>query len=235
MPNSNRGPSAVATARSRSSSSRSCGPIRRKAKIVFYVTWFIVTVLAATVAASKWHPVMALFAGLASGLSSPPPSSGPSRGRVAGHPGHLVVDPRNPPGREAWSSAGSSSPSTPPWPTGWPSPSRLPVSQPPLRPVRSRIHQALWCLVTRHRIRACFSEFIITNRTGSLPVILRARPTPVGERVWIWLRPGLSLDDLLDRLDKIAVACWATAALAEAASSSPTPRSSGWTSSAATC
>ena len=30
--------------------------------------------------------------------------------------------------------------------------------------------------------------------------------------MWIWLRPGLSLDDLPDRLDKIAVACWATAA-----------------------
>ncbi len=38
--------------------------------------------------------------------------------------------------------------------------------------------------------------------------------------MWIWLRPGLSLDDLLDRLDKIAVACWATAALAEVASRS---------------
>ena len=36
--------------------------------------------------------------------------------------------------------------------------------------------------------------------------------------MWIWLRPGLCLDDLLDRLDKIAVACWATAAMAEAAS-----------------
>ena len=76
-----------------------------------------------------------------------------------------------------------------------------------------------WCLITRHRIRTCFSEFIITNRTGSLPLILWAIPTPVGERVWIWLRPGLSLDDLLGRLDKIAVACWATAATAEAASS----------------
>src|SRR6266536_5894255 len=41
---------------------------RRKAKIVFYVTWFIIAVLAATVAASKWHPVIALFAGLALGL-----------------------------------------------------------------------------------------------------------------------------------------------------------------------
>ena len=38
--------------------------------------------------------------------------------------------------------------------------------------------------------------------------------------MWIWLRPGLSLDDLQDRLDKIAVACWATAALAETASRS---------------
>ena len=88
------------------------------------------------------------------------------------------------------------------------------------KPVRTRIHQVTWCLVTRHRIRTCFSEFIITNRTGSLPLILWARPTPVGERVWLWLRPGLSLDDLLDRLDKIAVACWATSAVAEAASRS---------------
>ena len=89
-----------------------------------------------------------------------------------------------------------------------------------IRPVRARINALTWCLVTRHRVRTCFSEFIITNRTGSLPLILWARPTPVGERVWIWLRPGLAIDDLLDRLDKIAVACWATAAVAEAASRS---------------
>ena len=36
---------------------------RRKAKIVFYVTWVITATLAATVAASKWHPVIALLAG----------------------------------------------------------------------------------------------------------------------------------------------------------------------------
>src|SRR5437879_4358032 len=41
---------------------------RRTAKIMFYVTWVIVTVLAATVAASKWHPVIALFAGMAFGF-----------------------------------------------------------------------------------------------------------------------------------------------------------------------
>ena len=41
---------------------------RRKAKIVFYVTWFIVAVLAATVAASRWHPIIALLFGVASGF-----------------------------------------------------------------------------------------------------------------------------------------------------------------------
>ena len=40
---------------------------RRKAKIVYYVTWAITAVLAATVAASKWHPVIALVAGVAFG------------------------------------------------------------------------------------------------------------------------------------------------------------------------
>ena len=191
---------------------------RRKAKIVFYVTWFIVTVLAATVAASKWHPVIALFAGLAFGFIT----AAIIWAVVAAWPviraiwwwtpetlltGSLVfgwielAEHTTLVYRLAFTFAITGIPAA-------------------FRPVRSRIHQALWCLVTRHRIRACFSEFIITNRTGSLPLILWARPTPVGERVWIWLRPGLSLDDLLDRLDKIAVACWATAALAEAASRS---------------
>src|SRR5882724_9159541 len=41
---------------------------RRKAKIVYYVTWAITAVLAATVMASKWHPVIALVAGVALGF-----------------------------------------------------------------------------------------------------------------------------------------------------------------------
>jgi hypothetical protein len=189
---------------------------RRKAKIVFYVTWFIVAVLAATVAASKWHPVIALFAGLALGFVT----GGIVWAIVASWPiiraiwwwtpetvitGSVIfgwvelAEHTTLVYRVAFTAAITGIPAV-------------------FRPVRARINQGLWCLVTRHRIRTCFSEFIITNRTGSLPLILWARPTPVGERVWIWLRPGLSLDDLLDRLDKIAVACWATAALAEGAS-----------------
>jgi hypothetical protein len=190
---------------------------RRKAKIVFYVVWIITALLAATVAASKWHPILALAAGLAAGLIT---------GALAG-----AIVSAWPVIRAIW----------------WWSPETvitgslvfgwielaehttliyrlafvaLIVGVPAaIKPVRIRLYEVLWCLITRHRIRTCFSEFIITNRTGSLPLILWAVPTPVGERIWIWLRPGLSLDDLLNRLDKIAVACWATAATAETAAS----------------
>ena len=191
---------------------------RRKAKIVFYVTWVITAVLAATVAASRWHPIIALLAGIICGYIL---------GAAAG-----VIVAAWPVIRAIWWWAPETV-ITGSLVFGWIELAehttlfyRLAVMAvicgvpAAIKPVRARINQVTWCLVTRHRIRTSFSEFIIKNRTGSLPLILWARPTPVGERVWIWLRPGLSLDDLLDRLDKIAVACWATAALAEAASRS---------------
>ncbi|MFC0005522.1 hypothetical protein [Micromonospora siamensis] len=78
-------------------------------------------------------------------------------------------------------------------------------------PSRRRVMALIWCLVVRHRLRLCFAAFIATNRHGSLPLILPARPTPAGERVWVWLRPGLSLRDLEQdgQVQKLAVACWA--------------------------
>jgi hypothetical protein len=47
---------------------------------------------------------------------------------------------------------------------------------------------------------------------------LIARPTPVGERVWIYLRPGLSVNELQNRVDKIAVACHASTVIVDRAS-----------------
>jgi hypothetical protein len=76
-------------------------------------------------------------------------------------------------------------------------------------PIRRRVRAIAWCVIVRHRLRVAFNEFIITNRHGSLPLILAARPTPAGERVWVWLRPGLALSDLEGRIDKLAVTCWA--------------------------
>jgi hypothetical protein len=65
-------------------------------------------------------------------------------------------------------------------------------------------------VMVRHRLRLCFVRIIRgagAVRPGSLPLILWGRPTLAGERVWLWLRPGLCLDDLEGRADQIAVAC----------------------------
>ena len=69
----------------------------------------------------------------------------------------------------------------------------------------------VWCAISRHRLRVCFATFIRVNRRGSLPLILWARPTRAGERVWVALRPGLSLEDMTTEsgLDRLAVGCWA--------------------------
>ena len=78
-------------------------------------------------------------------------------------------------------------------------------------PARRRLLAYIWCVITRHRLRVCFAEFIRARQTdGRLPLILAARPTPAGERIWVWLRAGLALGDLEGRFDEIAVATWAT-------------------------
>ncbi|MBO3738413.1 hypothetical protein [Actinoplanes flavus] len=80
-----------------------------------------------------------------------------------------------------------------------------------VRVIRYGLMAVFWCLTVRHRLRMCFAAFVARNRQGTLPFILLARPTPAGERVWIWLRPGLALPDLEkeDQLARMAVACWA--------------------------
>ncbi|MGI5236992.1 hypothetical protein [Dactylosporangium sp. CA-139066] len=82
-----------------------------------------------------------------------------------------------------------------------------------LEPVRRRLVAVVWCVIVRHRLRVCFTAFIHAAgsvQAGNPPLILWARPTPAGERAWIWLRPGLALSDLEGRIDKMAVTCWAT-------------------------
>jgi len=74
------------------------------------------------------------------------------------------------------------------------------------------VMSTMWCLIVRHRLRVCFAAFIHVPGTLAVinkPLILWARPTPAGERVWVWLRPGLALSDLEGRTDQLAVACWA--------------------------
>src|SRR5262249_56670384 len=72
----------------------------------------------------------------------------------------------------------------------------------------------IWCAIVRHGLRLSFAAFLRSrNRIhvrGAQPLILLARPTPAGERVWVWLRPGLDLEELESNTSKLAVACWAS-------------------------
>jgi len=190
----------------------------RNAKLAFYLTTVVVGLLTATVTAEQLHPILALFAGIAAGI-------------VCGAAAWALVRCW-PVIRLLW------------WWTpeillsvvvvyGWTILTHhthpvvrfvvlvLVVGVPAaIGPIRRRILAWAWCVIVRHRLRVCFAEFIIANQSGTLPLILLARPTPVGERVWIYLRPGLSLPDLESRLDKIAVACHASAVTIDRASQS---------------
>ncbi|MGC4777148.1 hypothetical protein [Micromonospora chalcea] len=190
----------------------------RNARMAFILTAVIVGVLSAVVAAAYWHPIVALFVGALIGV--------PTGGLV-----WLLVRIW-PVIRLLWW-----------WTpetllaglllTGWVQLANhtptvvtlivvaLVVGVPAaIGPVRRQFKAWGWCLVVRHRLRVCFSQFIIANQSGSLPLILWARPTPVGERVWVYLRPGLSAKDLESRLDKIAVTCHASTVLIERAGES---------------
>jgi hypothetical protein len=66
---------------------------------------------------------------------------------------------------------------------------------------------ALGLAVTRFRLRTALVELRLTNRAGRLPLVLWMVATPVGERVWLWLRPGISAEDMAEEVDGIRAAC----------------------------
>lgn len=80
-----------------------------------------------------------------------------------------------------------------------------------VRPVRLFVSRRFWCVMSRHRARTCFRSTWIMTYTGRLPLLLWSRPTPVGERIRVWLPAGLAVNDLVRVSDKLASACWARA------------------------
>jgi hypothetical protein len=52
-----------------------------------------------------------------------------------------------------------------------------------------------YAVMLRHRLRSAFVERRVMNYSGNLPLVLWARPTPVGEKVWLLLRAGIDLRD----------------------------------------
>jgi hypothetical protein len=65
------------------------------------------------------------------------------------------------------------------------------------------------CIVTAHRVRTGCAQAWIQSRSGKLPIILLTRPQPYGERVYIWCRAGICLEDFEAASDILRSACWA--------------------------
>lgn len=76
-------------------------------------------------------------------------------------------------------------------------------------PLRRSVTGRIWCLATRHRLhRLCWEERLHT-RSGRLPLVVRVRPTKVGERAHLWCRAGICAEDFEDRTETIRAACYA--------------------------
>ena len=74
---------------------------------------------------------------------------------------------------------------------------------------RRFVLRRMWCVNTRHRMRACFSSTRTMTHDGRMPLLLWSRPSPTGERVRVWLPAGLSVKDIDAVALRIAAACWA--------------------------
>jgi hypothetical protein len=64
----------------------------------------------------------------------------------------------------------------------------------------------LSCARTRRRLRACMAETRVATSAGRLPLVLRSRVTPAGERVTFGLFPGQSAELLDARAEELRAA-----------------------------
>jgi hypothetical protein len=72
-------------------------------------------------------------------------------------------------------------------------------------PVSRRfVIRRVWCVFSRHRVRKCFVQSRVMTHEGLLPLFMWTRPTPVGDRLWLWLRPGLLGDVRFAHEDAVA-------------------------------
>lgn len=85
----------------------------------------------------------------------------------------------------------------------------LPVLIALVPPARRFVHTRVMCVLTRHRMRSCLWQVRATNHDGHLPWFLWTRPTGVGERVRLWMRPGIAARDIEHAADHLAASCFA--------------------------
>jgi hypothetical protein len=66
-----------------------------------------------------------------------------------------------------------------------------------------------WCVLTRHRIQRLCWEARLHTRSGRLPLILWARPTKVGVRLYLLCRAGICAEDFQAHIGELRAACFA--------------------------
>jgi hypothetical protein len=66
-----------------------------------------------------------------------------------------------------------------------------------------------WCVLTRHRLQRLCWEARLHTRSGRLPLILWARPTKVGVRLFILCRAGICAEDFQAHIGELRAACFA--------------------------
>ena len=74
---------------------------------------------------------------------------------------------------------------------------------------RRFITRRFWCVLARHRFQHLCWEARLHTRAGRLPVVMRARPTRVGERLTVWCRAGTCAEDFEQHTGELAAACYA--------------------------
>ena len=65
------------------------------------------------------------------------------------------------------------------------------------------------CVITAHRLRKGCASAWVQTRGGRLPWVMSCTPTGYGQRARLWLRAGLTADDLIAAREILAAACWA--------------------------
>ena len=76
-------------------------------------------------------------------------------------------------------------------------------------PARRFAGDRAWCIITPHRVRTGCAEGLIYSSRGKIPIILWTSHQAFGERVLLWCRAGISVDDFVSARAVITAACWA--------------------------
>jgi hypothetical protein len=66
-----------------------------------------------------------------------------------------------------------------------------------------------WCVLTRHRLQRLCWEARLHTRSGRLPLVLWARPTKVGVRLYVLCRAGICAEDFQAHIGELRAACYA--------------------------